>query len=61
LRPAPTREERNLAAVVRGDLLYLLSIVELKDGDELLYWVDDPSPVWAKKKVDKLSKYSSLY
>ncbi|KAK2714246.1 uncharacterized protein LOC136039763 isoform X2 [Artemia franciscana] len=55
LRPAPTREERNLAAVVRGDLLYLLSIVELKDGDELLYWVDDPSPVWAKKKVDKLS------
>ena len=56
LRPAPCRKMRNLAAVVRDDKLYFVTIKELPKNEELLYWIDDPHLLWTKKRADKKSK-----
>lgn len=40
IRPAPTREERNLSVIIKEKHLYLVSIKSINPGDELLYWQD---------------------
>ncbi|KAG8229310.1 hypothetical protein J437_LFUL009069, partial [Ladona fulva] len=43
IRPAPTREQRNVAPVTRGDRLYFVTTAPLQIGEELLYWPDESS------------------
>ncbi|XP_046398175.1 uncharacterized protein LOC124164980 [Ischnura elegans] len=43
IRPAPTREQRNVAPVTRGDRLYFVTTAPLQVGEELLYWPDESS------------------
>lgn len=54
VRPAPSRERRNLVVLTTNDLLYFVSIKEVNPDDELLYWAE-PSPPWSYKNMDKTS------
>ncbi len=56
IRPAPTRKQRNVAAVFKDGNLYFVTCRNLQKGEEMLYWVDDPDLLWTKKKCDKKSK-----
>lgn len=56
VRPASTREERNITVVCKKDELYFVTIKNLQMGDELLYW-QDSSVVSNKKKMEKTSKF----
>ena len=56
VRPAPTRRQRNVATVVKEDQLYFVTLRDLNEGDEILYWTDDPDLMWTKKRADKKSK-----
>ncbi len=55
LRPAPSRKQRNVAAVVKDDLLYFVTTRDLRKGEEVLYWIDDPDLMWTKKRAEKKS------
>lgn len=55
VRPASTREERNVTVMCRNDELYFVTIKDLQGGDELLYW-QDGNVVANKKKMEKTSK-----
>ncbi|KAF5277471.1 hypothetical protein FQR65_LT03808 [Abscondita terminalis] len=52
IRPAPSREERNVAAISKNNQLFLISTKEIAPGDELLYWQDDLMST-SKKKMEK--------
>lgn len=52
VRPSETRDKRNITAVVRDKSIYLVTISEIKPGEELRYWTDDGSTL-AKKRVEK--------
>lgn len=52
IRPAPTRDEKNLTVVVREDQLYFVSVRLICKGEELLYW-QDGSVSASKKKLEK--------
>lgn len=54
VRPAPSRNERNVGVVCKNDELYLMTIKNVHVGDELLYW-QDSSVVSNKKKMEKTS------
>lgn len=56
VRPASTRDERNVTAVCKNDELYFVTIKDLQVGDELLYW-QDSNVVPNKKKIEKTSKF----
>ena len=57
LRPAPQRRARNVAAVVRQtDRLYFVTVREVAEGEELVYWMDDPDLMWTKKRAEKKSE-----
>ena len=57
VRPAPSRRQRNVAALVRDDgQLYLVTLKDLERGEEILYWIDDPYFMWTKTRADKKSK-----
>jgi len=56
LRPAEERGERNLAAVVKGEKLFFVTTKSLEEGEELLFWIDDPDLMWTKKRAEKKSK-----
>ena len=61
VRPAPARELRNVVSIVREDnQLYFVAIRDLKPEEEMFYWVEDPDPVWAKKRAEKKSEYASV-
>ncbi|XP_068083662.1 uncharacterized protein [Anabrus simplex] len=53
LRPAPTREQRNLAPVARAGQLFFVTMLDLGKGEELMYWADDTTTTWSKKKMEK--------
>ncbi|KAL1513230.1 hypothetical protein ABEB36_002666 [Hypothenemus hampei] len=53
VKPAPTRDERNLTVAISDNNLFLVSIKEIQPGDELLYWQDTFSSNNNRKKVDK--------
>jgi hypothetical protein len=56
LRPAPVRRQRNVGAVVKdGGMLYFVTMKNLAQSEELLYWMDDPELIWTKKRADKTS------
>ncbi|KAB0792661.1 hypothetical protein PPYR_14620 [Photinus pyralis] len=52
VRPAPTRDERNVTAISRNCELFLVSVKEIGAGQELLYWQDDVLST-TKKKMEK--------
>ncbi|KAF7268957.1 hypothetical protein GWI33_017986 [Rhynchophorus ferrugineus] len=52
IRPAQTREDRNLSVIIKENSIYFISIKLLDDGDELLYWQDSPT-FTTKKKMGK--------
>ncbi|XP_063238994.1 uncharacterized protein LOC134540265 [Bacillus rossius redtenbacheri] len=53
VRPAPVRALRNVVPVAHGGGLYLVTLASLEPGEELLYWLDDSSTSWARKKMEK--------
>nr|CAD7598620.1 unnamed protein product [Timema genevievae] len=53
VRPAPTRDLRNVVPVSRDGALYLVTLVGIQEGEELLYWADDTTTSWARKKMEK--------
>lgn len=56
VRPAPTRDARNLIIVSTDTGVYFVTCKEIADGCELLYWSDDCNSAWGKKKISKMSK-----
>lgn len=56
VRPAPTRDERNVTAVCRNEELYFVAIKNLQEGEEMLYW-QDSNVTSNKKKLEKTSKF----
>ncbi|KAK5642149.1 hypothetical protein RI129_008316 [Pyrocoelia pectoralis] len=52
VRPAPTRDERNVIAISRNCELFLISTKEICAGEELMYWQDDLLST-TKKKMEK--------
>jgi hypothetical protein len=61
VRPAPAREQRNLAPIVRHGELYFVTVTEIVEGEELLYWSDDTATSWSKKKMEKTSRSLELF
>lgn len=55
IRPASTRDERNLAVISKEDKLYFVSTKQINAGEELLYWQECPNTT-NKKKMEKTSK-----
>lgn len=55
IRPAQSREDRNLSVIIKENNIYFISIKLLNDGDELLYWQDSPA-FTTKKKMGKSSE-----
>ena len=57
LRPAQHRAARNVASVVRKvDSLYFVTVKDIAEGEELVYWMDDPDLMWTKKRAEKKSR-----
>ncbi|CAH1398617.1 unnamed protein product [Nezara viridula] len=52
VRPAPSRNQRNLVALSKNGSLYFVALKLLEIGDELLYWAE-PSGPWSSKNIDK--------
>ncbi|KAJ8682037.1 hypothetical protein QAD02_017829 [Eretmocerus hayati] len=54
IRPAETREDRNIVVVNKSGQLYLVTSKSIDPGAELLYWSDSQSTAWTRKnKTDK--------
>lgn len=56
IRPAPSREERNVAVVCKNGDLYVTTVRTVHAGEELLYWQDNIITT-NKKKMEKTSKH----
>lgn len=56
LRPAPTRELRNLTLVCVDGIVFFITCTEIDVGYELLYWSDEINSAWDKKKIERTSK-----
>ncbi|KAG5873399.1 hypothetical protein JTB14_017986 [Gonioctena quinquepunctata] len=52
VRPALTREDKNLSVISRDLKLYFVSVKFIKSDEELLYWQDCPTTA-SKKKMEK--------
>lgn len=61
LRPAPTRELRNLTLVCIDGIVYFVTCSEIDVGCELLYWSDEINSAWDKKKIERTSKKISIF
>lgn len=59
VRPAPSREERNLAVVCKDGDLHMTTVRTVHPGEELLYWQDNIITT-NKKKMEKTSKHYFL-
>lgn len=57
VRPAPTRDSRNLAVLLQNRQLIFVTTVPVAAGNELLFWADSTNPAWVNKKMCKISKY----
>ena len=56
VRPAETKEDRNVAVISKKGELYLITSKSISPGTELLYWSDSQSTAWTRKnKIDKTS------
>ncbi|KAK3924394.1 PR domain zinc finger protein 4 [Frankliniella fusca] len=55
MRPAPERDDRNITLTIQNKQLYFVSIIDIPEGGELLYWADDHISSWSKKKNLKSS------
>lgn len=55
LKPATSREGRNVALVSIDSRAYFVTCTEVEEGCELLYWSDDCNSAWARKKIEKMS------
>ncbi|KAL0270632.1 UNVERIFIED_CONTAM: hypothetical protein PYX00_007979 [Menopon gallinae] len=53
LRPASSRESANLISSVKDNQLYFITLRDVNDGEELVYWMDDVHSAWSKKKLEK--------
>lgn len=53
VRPAPVRERRNLVPIARNGELFFITMFDIAEGEELLYWADDTTTAWSKKKMEK--------
>ncbi|KAK7789664.1 hypothetical protein R5R35_003072 [Gryllus longicercus] len=53
VRPAPARERRNMVPIARNGELYFITMLDVAEGEELLYWADDTTTAWSKKKMEK--------
>ena len=58
VRPAPSREMRNVVTVHKNNELYFITSRDILKGEEILYWTDDPDMMWSKKRSEKSSKDS---
>lgn len=57
VRPAETKEDRNVALISKNGELFLVTTKSLIAGAELTYWSDSQSTAWTRKnKVDKTSE-----
>ncbi|XP_015124421.1 uncharacterized protein LOC107046333 [Diachasma alloeum] len=54
MRPAETKEERNVAVITQNGKLYFVTTQNIAPGSELTYWADSQSSAWTRKnKTDK--------
>ena len=57
VRPAETKDDRNVAIISKNGELSLVTSKNLAAGTELTYWSDSQSTAWTRKnKIDKTSK-----
>lgn len=56
VRPASSRDTRNVAAVSKAEELFFITTADISAGKELVYWQDDVLSV-TKKKMEKASEY----
>lgn len=57
IRPAETKEERNVAIFNKQGELQLVTTHSILPGTELIYWAESQSSAWTRKnKIDKTSK-----
>ena len=57
IRPAETKEERNVAIITKQGEIHLVTTQNITSGMELTYWADSQSSAWTRKnKIDKTSK-----
>jgi predicted amidohydrolase len=56
VRPAETKDNRNVAVINKNGELFLVTSKSLIAGTELTYWSDSQSTSWTRKnKIDKTS------
>lgn len=66
IRPAPTRDQRNVVIVWSGDVegnvseVYFITCKDIGEGSELFYWSDHMNSAWGRKKIDKMSECFKL-
>lgn len=54
MRPAETKEDRNISVITKQGELYFVTTQIITPGNELIYWADSPSFAWTRKnKLDK--------
>ncbi|TRY69509.1 hypothetical protein TCAL_09400 [Tigriopus californicus] len=53
LRPAPSRQHRNLSTVTRDNQLFFITLTVIQPGEELLYWTGEQDLSWTKKRAEK--------
>lgn len=71
IRPAPTRDQRNVVVVWLGgqqqeelidernanvNEVYFITTRDIDEGCELFYWSDHMNSAWGRKKIDKMSE-----
>lgn len=62
IRPAPTRDQRNVVIVWMGQPegnvseVYFITCKDIGEGCELFYWSDHMNSAWGRKKIDKMSE-----
>ena len=60
IRPAPSREERNVSLVTKNGELFFVTTADLSANEELLYWTDDTISAWSKKRMSKSSEEKNI-
>ncbi|KAL0129598.1 hypothetical protein PUN28_001699 [Cardiocondyla obscurior] len=54
IRPAETKEKRNVAVIAKHGQLYFVTTQNIVSGVELTYWVESQSSTWTRKnKINK--------
>lgn len=53
LRPAPTKDKKNLVLKVFNNEIYFVTCVDIQSGCELLYWSGEINTSWTKKTAER--------